>query len=57
MSPPPDDGASARDLLDSSERLRTDLLAAVSKLDTYIEQLRAVMPNRTGLPDEPSQPS
>lgn len=53
MSPPRDDVASARDLLASSESLRTDLLTAVAKLDSYIEQLKAVMPTKTGTPDEP----
>lgn len=38
---------SARDLLSSSERLRADLLTAVAKLDSYIEQLRAVAPPTT----------
>lgn len=32
----------ARELLESSQRLRDDLLGAVGKLDSYIEQLRAV---------------
>jgi len=36
--------ATARELLDSSERLRSDLVSAVAKLDSYIEQLKAVMP-------------
>jgi len=33
----------AKDLLDSSQRLRDDLLGAVGKLDSYIEQLREVV--------------
>lgn len=45
----------ARDLLNSSERLRADLLSAVGKLDSYIEQLKAVMPNKQpeALHDQP----
>lgn len=40
------DVASARDLLTSSEQLRSDLVEAVGKLDSYIEQLKAVMPSK-----------
>lgn len=47
------DVASARDLLNSSESLRSDLLTAVAKLDSYIEQLKAVMPHTPGASDEP----
>ena len=53
MSPSRDDIAAARDLLNSSERLRADLLSAVAKLDSYIEQLKAITPNRPGASDEP----
>lgn len=35
--------AEAKDLLDSSQKLRDDLLGAVGKLDSYIEQLREVV--------------
>ncbi len=52
------DPATARELLDSSESLRSDLLAAVGKLDAYIEQLKAVMPSRPEAgSDEPTQPT
>lgn len=43
---------SARDLLTSSERLRSDLLTAVAKLDSYIEQLKAVTPATEGHANE-----
>jgi hypothetical protein len=33
----------ARDLLASSQQLRDELVAAVAKLDSYIEQLRDEM--------------
>jgi hypothetical protein len=45
--------ASARELLDSSERLRADLLSAVAKLDSYIEQLKAATPSTPETPYEP----
>jgi hypothetical protein len=38
---------SARDLLNSSEQLRSDLLSAVAKLDSYIEQLKQVTTTTT----------
>lgn len=57
MSPPRNDTASARELLSSSERLRADLLSAVAKLDSYIEQLKAVMPTKTETPNEPPPPA
>jgi len=41
-----EDVAAARELLDSSERLRSDLVSAVAKLDSYIEQLKAAMPTK-----------
>lgn len=37
------DVAEVKDLLDSSQKLREDLLGAVGKLDSYIEQLRRVV--------------
>ncbi|MFF1820406.1 hypothetical protein ACFVWG_24080 [Kribbella sp. NPDC058245] len=37
------DVAEVKDLLDSSQKLREDLLGAVGKLDSYIEQLRQVV--------------
>jgi hypothetical protein len=37
----PDTEETRTELLDSSRRLRDELLAAVGKLDSYIEQLRA----------------
>lgn len=40
--PTPVDVAEAHDLLESSRQLREELLGAVGKLDSYIEQLRAV---------------
>lgn len=46
------DRAKAAELLQSSEKLRSDLLTAVAKLDSYIEQLKAVMP-----PIKPEAPS
>jgi len=45
------DVTSARELLASSERIRSDLVSAVAKLDSYIEQLKAVMPS----PDIPAE--
>lgn len=50
------DSNRARDLLDSSERLRADLLSAVGKLDSYIEQLKAVMPNKPEARTDDRQP-
>jgi len=47
------DMRAAQDLLESSEGLRADLLTAVAKLDGYIEQLKAAMPNKSGEPHEP----
>jgi hypothetical protein len=44
--------AKARELLVTSEQLRSDLLSAVAKLDSYIEQLKAVMPHTSGARDE-----
>lgn len=44
--------ATARDLLKSSEQLRADLLTAVAKLDSYIEQLKAATPPATETADE-----
>lgn len=41
-----DDVVAARDLLNSSEQLRSDLVSAVAKLDSYIEQLKAAMPTK-----------
>jgi hypothetical protein len=41
-TPTPAELADARELLESSRRLRDDLLGAVGKLDSYIEQLREV---------------
>lgn len=46
------DPAKARELLLTSEQLRSDLLTAVAKLDSYIEQLKALTPS-TGADDEP----
>jgi hypothetical protein len=46
--------ANAKDLLASSQRLRDDLIGAVGKLDSYIEQLRAVVPPAEGI-DERSR--
>jgi hypothetical protein len=37
----PDTEDTRTELLDSSQRLRDELLTAVAKLDSYIEQLRA----------------
>ena len=54
---PRDDVVAARELLNSSERLRSDLLTAVAKLDPYIEQLRAVVPSKPGANDEPPSTS
>lgn len=42
--PDVDDVEKARELLASSEKLRNDLLVAAGKLDSYIEQLKAVLP-------------
>lgn len=39
-----DDVEAARELLESSQQLRGDLLEAVGRLDSYIEQLRTVVP-------------
>jgi hypothetical protein len=47
VTTPPSDAASARELLESSEKLRGDLLTAVLKLDAYIEQLRDAMPQES----------
>lgn len=47
------DPAKARELLVTSEQLRVDLLSAVAKLDSYIEQLKAVMPHDPGARDDP----
>lgn len=44
MNAAEDDVAAARELLQSSEQLRGELLEAVGKLDSYIEQLRSVVP-------------
>lgn len=57
MSPHGDDVATAAELLNSSEQLRSDLLSAVAKLDSYIEQLRAVMPNKPETPREHTPPT
>lgn len=52
------DVVKARELLDSSERLRSDLLTAVAKLDSYIEQLKEAMPNKPeAIADEPTPPT
>lgn len=42
----------AKELLESSQRLRQDLMGAVGKLDSYIEQLREVVPS-TEVPNAP----
>lgn len=46
MSPQRVDPRRARELLESSEHLRSDLLTAVAKLDAYIDELKAVMSAR-----------
>lgn len=45
MPTPPSEAelTEARELLESSQRLRDDLLGAVGKLNSYIEQLREVV--------------
>lgn len=43
--PTKDEIAKAQELLLSSQALRDDLLGAVGKLDSYIEQLRAMVVN------------
>lgn len=42
-TPTEEELADAAELLESSQRLRDDLLGAVGKLDSYIEQLREVV--------------
>jgi hypothetical protein len=42
-TPSPAELSEAKELLESSQRLRDDLLGAVGKLDSYIEQLREVV--------------
>lgn len=49
---PDRDPEKARDLLRSSEALRSDLLTAVAKLDSYIEQLKAAMPSTETTPND-----
>lgn len=44
-TPTKEDVEKAAELLESSQRLREDLLGAVGKLDSYIEQLRAMVPS------------
>lgn len=50
-----EDVAAARELLESSQRLRGDLLEAVGRLDAYIGQLRDVVP-QTEAPDDERTP-
>jgi uncharacterized coiled-coil protein SlyX len=50
------DRNTARELLISSERLRSDLVTAVAKLDSYIEQLKAVMPNKSEAANDEQPP-
>ncbi|GAB3952587.1 hypothetical protein GCM10029976_091080 [Kribbella albertanoniae] len=51
--PTKDEIANAKALLASSQALREDLLGAVGKLDSYIEQLREVVPPAEGIDERP----